>query len=115
MEKKKFTKAKPYQNTKPIPNTVEECITEMAKWGMAIDQFKNKIESDAVVSTHHTVGQWIRNEWGLWTQSKLKDYFVQMGLTHPDDMSSVIITSYHRHLNGKPLHIEEQVNNLKNI
>lgn len=42
-------------------------------------------------NSHHSYGRWIRNNWGLWHGSKLKDELVKMGLSHADDMSSTII------------------------
>ena len=54
---------------------------------------------------------WIRNEWGLWKkESDMYNYFYKMGLWHADDMSSVILTSYHRFINGKELSLKEQIN-----
>jgi len=111
----KFLKPKPFKFNEKIPNNVEECIQHMLKWDSGVDEFTRKTESDAIASTHHTIGKWIRNEWGLWTGSQLKDYFLNLGLTHPDDMSGVIIRSFHRHLNNKPLNIKNEVERIKNI
>jgi len=111
----KFLKPRPFKFNPTIPANVEECIQQMVKWGGEIDQFKKKNEDDAVASTHHSVGKWIRNEWGLWTGSQLKDYFVNKGLNHPDDMSGVIIRAFHRYLNGLPLDVENEINRIKSI
>jgi hypothetical protein len=110
----KFSKPRPYQINDTIPTNIEECIEQMLKWG-AIDQFKAMSESDAIASTHHSVGQYIRNQWGLWTGSPLKDYFTNKGLRHPDDMSGVIIMAFHRHLNGKPLNVDNEIKRIKKI
>lgn len=58
---------------------------------------------------HRGFGMWIRNNWGLWRDSKLKHYFLDKGVGHPEDMSGIILTSYHRYLNNKPIDLEEQV------
>lgn len=105
----KFTKPRPFKANDTIPINIKECIDKMLMWNNGTDKFKRLLEADAIVSTHHTVGKWIRNEWGLWQGSKLKDYFLGLGLTHPDDMSSIIIRGFHRHLNGKPMNIEEEI------
>lgn len=110
-----FKKAKPYQNNNKIPTTVDECIQEMLSWNNGIDEFKRKNESVAVTSTHHSVGKWVRNEWGLWSGSKLKDYFVNLGVDHPDHMSGIIVLSFHRYLNGKPIELEKQIEDYKSI
>ena len=43
---------------------------------------------------------WIRNSWGLWAQGPLWRYFNKMGLEHPDDISSVILSAYRCYLNN---------------
>lgn len=111
----KFKKPRPFRFNEKIPSNVEECVQQMVNWGSNIEEFKLKAESDAVASTHHTVGKWIRNEWGLWTGSQLKDYFVKKGITHPDEMTAVIICAFHRHLNGKPLNIESEIERVMKI
>ena len=74
------------------------------------DWFKEAEEDDAVNQSHHGLGTWIRNNWGLWEENgQLHEYFTKLGLHHPDDMSSVILKSYHRHLNHKELVLDEQI------
>lgn len=51
----------------------------------------------------------MRNNWGLWSGSRLAKYFNEMGIFHPDDMSGIILTSFHRHLNGKDLQLDQQI------
>jgi hypothetical protein len=53
-------------------------------------------EHEFTVNSHFGLGLWIRNNWGLWQGSKLKDYFNSIGVFHPDEMSSIILTSYYR-------------------
>ena len=72
--------------------------------------FANKNESEAVAELHFGTGRAIRNNWGLWKgDSKLSKYFNRIGIFHPDDMSSIILRSYHRYLNSKDFKLEEQV------
>ncbi len=51
---------------------------------------------------HHGLGTWIRNEWGLWGGSRLRRYFREKGLFHPDDMSGIILESFWYKLHGQP-------------
>ncbi len=72
--------------------------------------FKNKTEEKGVSEWHMSVGltirnKWIRNDSG----SALREYFRRLGITHPDDMSSIILTSYHRKLNHRPIDIDQQL------
>ncbi len=63
---------------------------------------------------HFELGMWIRNNWGLWRNSELKNYFVDKGIVHPDNMSGIILTSYHRHLNNKPITWKDKLSFIKN-
>jgi hypothetical protein len=49
----------------------------------------------------------MRNNWGLWTGSRLATYFGDHGVHHPDDMSGIILTAYRRHLLGRAIKFEE--------
>jgi hypothetical protein len=66
-------------------------------------------EDVATSRLHRGFGMWIRNNWGLWRNSKLKHYFLDKGVGHPDDMSGIILTSYHRFLNNKPIDLDGQI------
>jgi hypothetical protein len=58
---------------------------------------------------HYSFGTWIRNVWGLWDATPLRFHFLERGVLHPDDMSSIILTSYYRKLTGKPLNVQQQI------
>ena len=64
---------------------------------------------DDMVRYHHGLGTGLRNSWGLWGGSRLRDYFHSVGLEHPDDMSGVILDSFWRRLHGKPIRLKSQV------
>lgn len=67
-------------------------------------------EEDFVTKLHHSVGRQIRNEWGLWSgESELCKRFNQVGIHHPDDMSSIILTSYHRKVHDFPPELGGQI------
>jgi len=53
---------------------------------------------------------WLRNNWQLWGGSRLSKYFNNLGIFHPDDMSGIILDSYHRYLTDKEIKLEEQIN-----
>lgn len=63
------------------------------------DEDKQWLIENGALSVHHTLGRWIRNEWGLWKGSDLKDYVMRQGYDHPDDMSNYIIEEYIKYLN----------------
>jgi hypothetical protein len=66
-------------------------------------------ESEFVAGYHHSLGRWMRNEWGLWSQQGgLYDWFHSIGIEHADDMSGMILTSAHRRYNKVELDLEGQ-------
>jgi len=100
---------------KDIPINLEECFIALSKMSSKedIEKFKNKSEDGVTAQLHHSVGMGLRNKWGLWGGSQLKTFFEELGLWHADDMSSVILTSYHRHLNKIDLNLDKQVEHYK--
>jgi hypothetical protein len=91
-----------------IPNNLEECF-EILKQELSAEDIEYIKSMDSTAKLHHTLGRRIRNRWGFWSESKLKEYFKKMGLFHPDDMSGIILKSFHCHLKNKPLNLDEQV------
>ncbi|HIC81732.1 MAG TPA: hypothetical protein EYP07_12340 [Kiloniellaceae bacterium] len=73
-----------------------------------VDQLRSGSEAD-VALYHFGLGRWMRNNWGLWGGSRLSRWFNDRGIHHPDDMSGIILTSFWRHLNGKPLGLDAQI------
>ncbi len=77
-----------------------------------IEKFKNG-GKEASIEQHFGLGLWMRNNWGLWAGLRLAKYFNEIGVFHPDDMSSIILSNFQLHLNGKPLEVERQVTYFK--
>lgn len=75
--------------------------------------FMTMPEDVATTRLHMGFGMSIRNRWGLWGNSKLKHYFLEKGVFHPDDMSGIIFTSYHRYLNNRPIELDSQINSYR--
>ena len=76
--------------------------------------FKNMPEELAAKKLHFSLGRWMIYNWGFYEGSRLSDYIKKLGITHPDDMASFIITSYHRNLHKKKLDIKTQIEFYKN-
>ena len=93
------------------PKNLEECYEALNSLLSKedIEDLKSMPEKKAAAEAHHGIGRWLRNNWGLWGSSDIKDYFKSLGIWHADDMSGIIIDSYHRHLNGKDIDLEGQV------
>lgn len=114
------------------PETVEEAYEYLDKFLQDKDVFKNVSDKEVTGAAHHTLGRWLRNQWYLWwsedyakeaiekkvsyypqTIPGLKKYFQSLGINHPDDMTGIVIQSYHRRLNNRPIDLENQINKTK--
>lgn len=95
---------------KQLPETLYECFIVLDDMNIGdVDAWLKDTEDDALARSHHGVGMWIRNNWGLWQGGKLKQWFEDREVKHPDDMSGIILTSYHRMKNKKEIKLEELI------
>lgn len=94
-----------------IPKDLEDCFSQLNSfWNDSVKlSIKTMNEGDFVAESHFGIGMWMRNNWGLWSSSRLSSYFSSLYVFHPDDMSGIILRSYHRKLNNKDLKLEEQI------
>jgi hypothetical protein len=52
--------------------------------------------------------------WHLWDgENEIYDFFKNKEIYHPDDISSIILTSFHRKLNGLEINLQSQINTYK--
>ena len=97
---------------KYVPIDLEDALHYLdCKWSESDkDVFKNKPENEAVTELHFGTGMGIRNNWRLWKgDSGIAKYFRNFGINHPDDMSSIVLASFHRYLNKMDIKLEDQV------
>ena len=81
-----------------IPQSVEEAVERLDS--LLVPEDKQYILENGPVSVHFTLGRYIRNEWGLWSDdnSPLVVELKQKGYQHPDEMSNHILEKYVEHL-----------------
>lgn len=108
------------------PKTLEECFTYLDENFKDKNLFKDVPDEDILGMSHFSMGMWMRNNWYLWWNKKLAEKYDEKGypqekpalvayfndelnIHHADDMSSIIILSYHRQLNKKELNLEKQI------
>lgn len=65
---------------------------------MSLGEFSN--------GAHMGLGMWIRNNWGLWTGSRLSRYLNDLGYMDPDNMSGLLLDYYYRYLIGEEMEIK---------
>lgn len=93
-----------------IPKDLEDCFVQLEKILQQADLEKIKVDPEKdMILYHRSLGMWMRNNWGLWSGSRLKLYFNNLGIHHPDDMSGIILDSFWRHIHGQPIRLEEQI------
>jgi len=93
-----------------IPKDLDDCFAELKRIlsKEEVEDMKSGPEED-MIDYHHGLGTSLRNTWGLWGGSRLSRWFNEKGIQHPDDMSGIILDSFWRHLNGKPIRLDEQI------
>jgi hypothetical protein len=93
-----------------IPTTLAGCLEALNKKLSPAEQIAlMQMRKDELSKTHHGLGQWIRNNWGLWKDGELSEHMKSLGFRHPDDMSSTIIKEYWLHLNKLPSEIDSDL------
>lgn len=85
------------------PTTLAEAIIEL-KVKLGSDGVTDLLNTnrDGLIAYHNSLGRWIRNTWGLWTDSDLMKHMVVLGFSHPDDISFSIIKECWLQLRGLP-------------
>ena len=84
-----------------IPKNLEDCFIQLDK--LLSDEDKKTIKQLAdrkeTIQYHHSLGMWLRNNWGLWGGSRLQKYMLGRKIEHPDEISAIILEFYYDWLN----------------
>lgn len=94
-----------------IPFDLPGCFRELDNMLPINTRKQIQTSSEANLSVHHFgLGMWMRNNWMLWSSlSRLKQHFADMGIQNADSVSSLILSSYWRYLNGQSLDLPKQI------
>lgn len=89
------------------PTTLEEAykaLDEMLN-SEDLEYIDSSPEAKAMGRFHNNLGRHLRNEWGLWNGSLLKEKLRQeFGVNHPDDLSHHLLIGYwHYRHQGKTM------------
>jgi hypothetical protein len=94
-----------------IPANLDECIQQLNL--STNDTIKRWIkcvtEKEYLSKVHHGLGMYLRNNWGLWTNSKLSKFFNEKGIFHPDDMSGIILQCFHEFVNTEKYSLTDKI------
>ena len=97
-----------------IPKTLDETYTYLDNMDMNdIDDWCNLNIKTAIARGHHSIGQWIRNNFGLWSKetNDLQHWFIDnYCIFAPDDISSMILVNFHERKNGNIPDMQKEAN-----
>ena len=95
---------------KVLPKTLDETYTFLDSWFEKNERMYIKAMSKRDLwKLHSTIGRKLRNDLGLWGKSELKDYFTELGVSHPDEISGIILRAYWAKMNSYTLNLEEEI------
>jgi len=87
--------------TRKLPRTLDEAADHVLKLlsPEEREKFVSYAEQDLIL-LHHSLGMYIRNEFGLW-DGRNKALLSQFEYRHPDDISSIIIRTAWKKLRAR--------------
>ncbi|MEN0004894.1 MAG: DUF6794 domain-containing protein [Bacteroidota bacterium] len=99
-----------------IPKDIPDALIELNRLVDASSKakFKQMTEEAATKKLFFSFGRWITHNWGFYGGSRLSSHLAQFGVTYPDDMARLIILSFHRSLNKRPIQFKQEVEKMKN-
>ncbi len=88
-----------------IPKDIADAMTQLDK---IIDlsgkaRYKAQTEEVAAKRLHFSFGKWMMVNWSFYEGSRLSHHLRSLGVTYPDDMATLLMICYHRHLHGREL------------
>lgn len=94
-----------------IPKDHLDAIKELKEMSPeeALAKFRTHSEATVIKKLHFGLGRWIRYNWNFYEGSRLAEHLKVLGVSHPDDMSTLLMTLLHRDLNSNPANVEELV------
>lgn len=82
-----------------IPKDIDEAIDSL---DTILSEKDKRFIADSLsmeefcADAHFGVGMWMRNEWGLWSGSRLQRFLTKKKVYHPDEMSYEILKAYYK-------------------
>jgi hypothetical protein len=94
-----------------IPKDFEDAFVELRRLSSAEDlrKFKSQPEEEVCRRLHFGLGRWMMVNWSFYAGSRYSHFLRQQGVTYPDDMAHLTLRLFHRHLNEKPLDVDNMI------
>lgn len=96
-----------------IPGELKLCLDSLdSQFSQSDKELLRGKEETELWQFHFSTGMWIRNTFGLWNAASPLVKFLETvpGLVDADSMSTFIIITYWRYLNGKPFDLNVYIN-----
>lgn len=76
-----------------VPSNLDDAVDTL--YNGLCDESIEFITENEYITTHHSLGRYIRNSWSLWDKETIlvKWFEENYGITHADDISSVILNA----------------------
>lgn len=103
-----------YSSASSLGN-LDDCIGEIDRlWDNARKETaRQQSEAEFVSAQKSGLGSWMQARWDLEGTNVLTQYFHGQGVVSVDEMKTVVLRGYHRHLNQAPVTISELVQSSK--
>ena len=107
----RLNQSKTHINNHYIPSDLDDAIENLERLGdpAGLAKFKSATETIVREKISRTLGNWVRKNWGLEKGSRLAKYFIDLRISHPDDMVDILLISFHRSQLNRPINLDEQI------
>ncbi len=94
-----------------IPVDLADAHSELSRLAdpAGLTSFRRAPEDEIERKLHFGLGRWILTNWGLEDGSRISHYLKLKGVSVPDDMVRIIIVTWHRKINKRPMMVEEEI------
>jgi hypothetical protein len=104
-----------------IPRDLDDCFKQLDKAFSKADTQRMRCGPESQIDRYYYVfsegnvenvlqiDQWLRDLWQLGRKSRLAKWFKTRGIDDSDDMADIVVHSFWRHLNAKPIDLDGQI------
>lgn len=102
-------------NEDVVPSNLNEAVSLIRGSLSSLDVVDMQKENFNPTQLHDTFGRYLRNSWSLWEDNTpIKNWFMsEYGISHADDISSIILDCLWRDIKGEPRQDKEMGENFK--
>lgn len=99
------------------PKTIEECCAQFDKELSAASRERFKKSTEQEIGSYgggsFITDSMMADVYGKWSYTELSKYFEKRGISDQRDVTGMILNSYWRYLNNKPIELDDQISSHK--